>query len=217
MHRDYDAVLPGMEITRMPTISRAAPPRPTSNSGCWCRASPITPFTCWTTPGGCQAGTPAPSASRATAPTRSIGRHFSQFYAPEDRARGPPEPALATARRDGRFEGEGWRLRKDGSRFWAVVTITRCATTLASWWDSPRSRATYARHVEREREQLFAATFDNAPNGIAVADASGGYLSANARFQRLVGYSEAELRAKTIFDLTHPEDVAESRRAFQAS
>ena len=52
-----------------------------------------------------------------------IGRHFSQFYVPEDRARGVPEAALACARRDGRFEGEGWRLRKDGSRFWALAVI----------------------------------------------------------------------------------------------
>ena len=53
-----------------------------------------------------------------------IGRHFSTFYPPEEIAAGKPEWELEVAARDGRFEDEGWRLRKDGSRFWANVVIT---------------------------------------------------------------------------------------------
>lgn len=52
-----------------------------------------------------------------------VGRHFSQFYTPEDRERGEPARSLETARREGRFEREAWRQRKDGSRFWAHVII----------------------------------------------------------------------------------------------
>jgi PAS domain S-box-containing protein len=52
-----------------------------------------------------------------------IGQHFSMFYSPEDREAGLPSRALTTAARDGRFEAEGWRIRKDGSRFWANVVI----------------------------------------------------------------------------------------------
>ena len=52
-----------------------------------------------------------------------VGQHFSRFYAEEDRADGKPAVALATAARDGRYEAEGWRLRKDGTRFWAHVVI----------------------------------------------------------------------------------------------
>jgi len=52
-----------------------------------------------------------------------LGKHFSMFYTDEDRAAGLPERALSTARDAGRFEGEGWRVRKDGSRFWAHVVI----------------------------------------------------------------------------------------------
>ena len=51
------------------------------------------------------------------------GRHFSEVYTPEDRAAGKPAFALATAVRTGKFEGEGWRVKKDGSRFWASVLI----------------------------------------------------------------------------------------------
>jgi PAS domain S-box-containing protein len=52
-----------------------------------------------------------------------FGRHFSSFYTPEDRAAGMPQRALATALSEGKFEAEGWRLRKDGTRFWASVVI----------------------------------------------------------------------------------------------
>ncbi|MDM0035824.1 PAS domain S-box protein [Variovorax sp. J22P271] len=56
-------------------------------------------------------------------PHEIIGSHFSRFYRPEDRERGIPAKALATAAAEGRFEGEGWRVRKDGSTFWANVVI----------------------------------------------------------------------------------------------
>ena len=53
-----------------------------------------------------------------------IGKHFSTFYPPDDVAVGKCELELELATRDGRFEEEGWRVRKDGGRFWANVTIT---------------------------------------------------------------------------------------------
>src|SRR5471032_2413980 len=52
-----------------------------------------------------------------------VGKHFSCFYTPEDRASGWPSHGLETARATGSYEAEGWRLRKDGSRFWAHVII----------------------------------------------------------------------------------------------
>ena len=52
-----------------------------------------------------------------------IGEHFSRFYATDDVAIGLPANGLATAEREGRFESEGWRVRKDGARFWAHVII----------------------------------------------------------------------------------------------
>jgi PAS domain S-box-containing protein len=56
-------------------------------------------------------------------PHEIIGQHFSQFYTDEDRKAGEPQKALATAARTGRFEKEGWRVRKDGTRFWAHVIV----------------------------------------------------------------------------------------------
>jgi PAS domain S-box-containing protein len=57
-----------------------------------------------------------------------LGRHFSTFYPPEDLATGKPAMELRVAADVGRFEDEGWRLRKDGSRFWANVVITALRT-----------------------------------------------------------------------------------------
>src|SRR5262249_23729409 len=52
-----------------------------------------------------------------------IGKHFSQFYTDEDRKAGVPDRALSTAASTGKYEAEGWRVRKDGSKFWALVVI----------------------------------------------------------------------------------------------
>jgi PAS domain S-box-containing protein len=54
-----------------------------------------------------------------------IGHHFSRFYAEADRAQGAPVRALVIAASEGRFEAEGWRVRKDGSAFWASVVVDR--------------------------------------------------------------------------------------------
>ncbi|HEY9525914.1 MAG TPA: PAS domain S-box protein, partial [Anaerolineales bacterium] len=52
-----------------------------------------------------------------------IGQHFSRFYTQQDQEAGLPARALETAKREGKFETEGWRVRKDGSQFWAYVVI----------------------------------------------------------------------------------------------
>jgi len=56
-------------------------------------------------------------------PEEIVGEHFSRFYSDDDRQMEMPKKVLDIARREGRFEGEGWRIRKDGSRFWASVVI----------------------------------------------------------------------------------------------
>ncbi len=58
-------------------------------------------------------------------PHEIIGKHFSMFYTAEDKAKGEPQRALDIAAREGRFEKEGWRVRKDGNVFWANVVIDR--------------------------------------------------------------------------------------------
>jgi PAS domain S-box-containing protein len=67
---------------------------------------------------------PGAQALKGYSPEEIIGRHFSTFYTEADRARDHPANELEIATREGRYEEEGWRIRKDGSRFWASVTIT---------------------------------------------------------------------------------------------
>lgn len=66
---------------------------------------------------------PGAQRLKGYAASEILGQHFSKFYTPEDSAAGSPEMALAKALEFGRFEREGWRIRKDGRRFWASVII----------------------------------------------------------------------------------------------
>ena len=70
-----------------------------------------------------------------------IGQHFSRFYTESDRAAGVPTRALQTAATKGRFEADAWRVRKDGSMFWANVVIDPIRIKTARCWASRRSRA----------------------------------------------------------------------------
>jgi PAS domain S-box-containing protein len=66
---------------------------------------------------------PSGERTKGYSAAEAIGLHFSRFYTEEDRLAGIPERGLVTAMRTGKYEGEGWRVRKDGSRFWASVAI----------------------------------------------------------------------------------------------
>jgi PAS domain S-box-containing protein len=75
--------------------------------------------------GRVQSWNPGAERIKGYSPDEIIGEHFSRFYTPEDRDAGMPQFVLRTAEREGKFEGEGWRMRKDGSRFWANVVVDR--------------------------------------------------------------------------------------------
>ncbi|RYF24774.1 MAG: PAS domain S-box protein, partial [Comamonadaceae bacterium] len=89
-----------------------------------------------------------------------IGQHFSKFYTPEDQEVGLPERALQQAKESGKFEAEGWRVRKDGTRFWASVVIDPIADasgTLIGFAKITRdiSDKRQAQEALRESEQRF--------------------------------------------------------------
>ncbi|MEU4794728.1 PAS domain S-box protein [Streptomyces sp. NPDC023327] len=89
-----------------------------------------------------------------------LGEHFSVFYPPEDQASGKPQWELETAVADGRLEDEGWRVRKDGSRFWANVVITALWNeegVLQGFGKVTRdmSERRAAQHALSERRRLF--------------------------------------------------------------
>jgi len=92
-----------------------------------------------------------------------IGQHFSRFYTPEDRAIDFPAYALGTAEREGRFEAEGWRMRKDGTRFWAHVVIDAIRNDdgkllgFAKITRDLTERREAQRQLEQAREAFFQA------------------------------------------------------------
>lgn len=96
-------------------------------------------------------------------PDDIIGEHFSRFYTPEDFDAGVPQRALATARETGRYEAEGWRVRKDGSRFWASVVIDAIHDErgeligFAKITRDMSEKREARRRLEESREQLFRA------------------------------------------------------------
>jgi PAS domain S-box-containing protein len=95
------------------------------------------------------------------APEEIIGQHFSKFYTEEDRVSGVPKRGLETARREGRFETEGWRVRKDGTRFRAHAIIDAIpgedgeVIGFAKITRDITEREEARRALERTREELF--------------------------------------------------------------
>lgn len=87
-----------------------------------------------------------------------IGKHFSQFYPEEDQRSGKPQWELEVANKEGRFEDEGWRIRKDGSRFWAnvVITAVRDASGLLVGFAKVTRDFTERMEVERALEKEVA-------------------------------------------------------------
>lgn len=94
-------------------------------------------------------------------PQEIIGQHFSRFYSEEDRRVGAPQQALETAAREGRFEKEGWRVRKDGTKFWANVVIDPIRSPDGSILGFAKitrditERKQAERSLEQAREALF--------------------------------------------------------------
>ncbi len=109
------------------------------------------------------------------APWEILGHHFSRFYCDDDVAQGRPECALRIAAEAGRFEEEAWRVRKDGSRFWAnaIVTPLRDGNgQVRGFTKIIRDISERKRVLEelQQREELMNAFFRTSPVGLAIFD-----------------------------------------------
>ena len=148
-----------------------------------------------------------------------IGEHFSRFYTPEDQAAGRPARALHTAAIEGRFEHEGWRVRKDGTHFWAHVVIDPIRQpdgTLVGYAKVTRD-LTERRHAEadlRRSEQAFQLLVQGVTDyAIYMLDPQGMVSNWNAGAQRIKGYLPDEIVGQHFGRFYTPEEREAGRPA----
>jgi PAS domain S-box-containing protein len=128
-----------------------------------------------------------------------VGQHFSKFYSREDRASGLPARVLDTAAREGRYEAEGWRYRKDGSRFWASVVVDAIRGAngdLVGFGKVTRdiSERRVAQEALRESERQFRMLVEGVRDyALYMLDPNGIVSSWNTGAQRIKGYSAWEI------------------------
>ena len=145
-------------------------------------------------------------------PDEIIGEHFSTFYTEEDRAAGVPDRVLKTARTEGKFEGEGWRVRKDGTRFWASVVVDRINDAngkLVGFAKITRDM-TAKREAEQallEAERSFRILVQGVTDyAIYMLDPHGRVTNWNAGAERIKGYSPDEIVGAHFSRFYTPED-----------
>jgi PAS domain S-box-containing protein len=159
---------------------------------------------------------PGAQAIKQYHPDEIIGQHFSRFYTPEEAAAGRPMMLLARAAREGRVEDEGWRVRKDGSRFWAHVVITPVHTPdrrhvgFAKVTHDLTARKAMEDALGRS-EQSLSATLYSIGDGVIAADEGGLVTRLNPVAERLTGWLQSEALGQpieTVFHIVNEETGA---------
>jgi PAS domain S-box-containing protein len=141
-----------------------------------------------------------------------IGQHFSRFYTPEDQARGVPAKALASASTQGRFEAEGWRVRKDGTRFWAHVVIDPIRDPEGQLVGFAKITRDLTERMETQealrasQEQLRLLVQGVTDYAIYMLDRGGNVVNWNAGAERIKGYRPDEIIGQHFSRFYTPED-----------
>ena len=143
-----------------------------------------------------------------------IGQHFSLFYTDADRKRGLPALALKAARENGRFEGEGWRVRKDGTRFWVNVVIDPIidgSSNLVGFAKITRdlTERKGAEDTLLKSEEQFRLLIQSVTDyAIYMLSPEGIITNWNAGAERIKGYTPQEIIGQHFSKFYSPEEVA---------
>ncbi|MBV9496908.1 MAG: PAS domain S-box protein [Acidobacteria bacterium] len=141
-----------------------------------------------------------------------VGRNFSTFYGPEDLEAGKPQRELEVAAQEGRIEDQGWRIRKDGQRFWAytVITALRNPDGSVSGFAKITRDMTAAREAEeRERQtnEIFQLLVSSVRDyAIFMLDPQGNVMTWNQGAQRIKGYEPKEIIGRHFSTFYTEED-----------
>ncbi|MFJ2279588.1 PAS domain S-box protein [Pseudomonas sp. NPDC087803] len=154
-----------------------------------------------------------------------LGEHFSRFYTEQDRAAGLPQRALDTAIREGRFEGEGWRVRKDGTHFWSHVVIDPIIDpdgTLLGFAKITRDLTDrkMAEETLKQSEQQFRLLVQGVTDyAIYMLSPEGRVSNWNQGAQRIKGYLPEEIIGQHFSIFYTPEDRehGEPQRALETA
>jgi PAS domain S-box-containing protein len=144
-----------------------------------------------------------------------IGQHFSRFYPPEALERGLPAHELRVARETGAFEDEGWRVRKDGSLFWANVVITAVRDAHGQFLGFAKvtrdltQRRAHEEDLRRSEERFRLLVEGVSEYAIFMLDANGRVATWNVGAQRIKGYTASEIIGQH-FSIFYPADAKES-------
>lgn len=143
-----------------------------------------------------------------------IGHHFSRFYTPEDQKAGLPQKALDTALKHGKFEAEGWRVRKDGTTFWTSVVIDPIFDTEGEHIGFAKvtrdiTERKRAQEALRESEQRFRMLVQGVTDyAIYMLSPEGNVTNWNAGAERIKGYTADEVIGTSFARFHTPEDRA---------
>lgn len=146
-----------------------------------------------------------------------IGKHIAVFYTKEEIEKGEPERNLKMAKKNGRYESEAWRIRKDGTEFYADVIINALyddKNELVGFVKVTRDITSRKQAEEqiRENEQQLQAIINNAPDAVIVMDVESTIIKWNPKAEEVFGWRSGDVIGKPLYEFIIPEKYRDAHK-----